>query len=773
MSNAKPQSELQPADDLIAELARLMAEDAGTDQVTTAPAAAPVETSPPTPAIAPMRSIRLPSAELTPTPVATPHGDLDFGVRQGGPAARADLADFDFGFSQPEPTPTPEPTPVEFHAAPATVPVAVAPGPIQQPAVISGPSAPEHDVIAELIAAEFAAQAADADAEQSAAAPAAAAPAPTPIPPVDFSRRAPAAAATARVQLANANPRSPEGTNAPVIRPVNFQARTAPTPVATAPQPAAAAPQPVVAAPRPTPTLVATPRADEVAPERQVRPAEFDRFNTAPVFGLGSSRATPVAADMQRRTEPQFDNSPAEAIAQLAARDPIDEIESLIGEAVRVDMAPKPVRPAPGPVVAPMAATTGRRSLGRKAVAPKSTSADDAILAAAGASGIEVDRVDSDDDQRTRDTYEDERPRRSIRSIVGPAIALFMLVVAGLGLYWVLGSNSGTGGAAAPVLTGDATPVKEAAPVAVADAADQRSAVFDELDGVTVAEGGETLVSRDQSDNVEVAAITPPEAEEATLTQRKVRTVTVRPDGTIISGDDAVAGTEALPVDRPLVPEIAGSSAAADATNLLASVASALANEQGGPASLAAPGAAGGEANAAAAAAFADPATQAPLDPSIPYPHPRPDWYGDGNASLAPPAASPVTAIVDTPPVTLASLAAEVPAATEPVSVPLVDLVAEVPADEIAVATPAPAGTTAAAWVQVASQTSQAEAQASLSVLQQRYGNVFGNAQLEIQRADLGAKGVYYRVRLPANSTVEATQICAQIKGAGGDCAVF
>src|SRR5690606_25597145 len=45
---------------------------------------------------------------------------------------------------------------------------------------------------------------------------------------------------------------------------------------------------------------------------------------------------------------------------------------------------------------------------------------------------------------------------------------------------------------------------------------------------------------------------------ETGLANRKVRTVTVRPDGTIVSGDDAVAGTEALPVDRPNVPEIPG-----------------------------------------------------------------------------------------------------------------------------------------------------------------------------------------------------------------------
>ena len=43
---------------------------------------------------------------------------------------------------------------------------------------------------------------------------------------------------------------------------------------------------------------------------------------------------------------------------------------------------------------------------------------------------------------------------------------------------------------------------------------------------------------------------------ESGLANRKVRTVTVRPDGTIVSGDDAVAGGEALPVERPNVPAV-------------------------------------------------------------------------------------------------------------------------------------------------------------------------------------------------------------------------
>jgi len=42
--------------------------------------------------------------------------------------------------------------------------------------------------------------------------------------------------------------------------------------------------------------------------------------------------------------------------------------------------------------------------------------------------------------------------------------------------------------------------------------------------------------------------------------------------------------------------------------------------------------------------------------------------------------------------------------------------------------------------------------------------------KLVIQKAQVANKGVRFRVRLPADSLQEATQICASIKAGGGDC---
>jgi hypothetical protein len=90
--------------------------------------------------------------------------------------------------------------------------------------------------------------------------------------------------------------------------------------------------------------------------------------------------------------------------------------------------------------------------------------------------------------------------------------------------------------------------------------------------------------------------------------------------------------------------------------------------------------------------------------------------------------------------------------------------------------TPAPApaavssGGNAAAYVQLSSQPSQADAQAAIKSATAKYGSLFGGNSLTIQQVDLGQKGVKWRVRLPAASLNEAASICSQIKAQGGDC---
>lgn len=74
--------------------------------------------------------------------------------------------------------------------------------------------------------------------------------------------------------------------------------------------------------------------------------------------------------------------------------------------------------------------------------------------------------------------------------------------------------------------------------------------------------------------------------------------------------------------------------------------------------------------------------------------------------------------------------------------------------------------------VQVTSQRSEADAQSSFQALQAKYPNVLGNRQAMIRRADLGDKGTYYRAQVPFGSQSEASEFCASLKAAGGQCVV-
>ena len=75
--------------------------------------------------------------------------------------------------------------------------------------------------------------------------------------------------------------------------------------------------------------------------------------------------------------------------------------------------------------------------------------------------------------------------------------------------------------------------------------------------------------------------------------------------------------------------------------------------------------------------------------------------------------------------------------------------------------------------VQVSSQRSQADAQASYRGLQKKYPQL-KSRQATIRRADLGSKGVYYRAMVgPFGSAGEAGQFCNSLKQAGGQCIIL
>ncbi|HHY48602.1 MAG TPA: hypothetical protein GYA10_02500 [Alphaproteobacteria bacterium] len=536
--------------------------------------------------------------------------------------------------------------------------------------------------------------------------------------------------------------------------------------------------------PRPAAQPTARPAAASASPIRPVsvtpRTVEGDRFTIAPILGGQKPAAAPPLA----RSEP-----PA-PLGKEAALDPIEEIENLIGEAVRVElevadkppaaMAPEPAAKPAAPVVPPLGSAFGPRRANMREKEPPIESAEAAILAAAAASGAEVDRVEAPADERPYKRMKVKPPRTSFissgaRQYVGIAVAGTLLLAAGFGLYWVLGMGGRDDPATAPVLTADAGPVKVEPTVADTNTAEPSgSVVFDEINGNTAIDDGETLVSRDETAGAsptEVArAVTPAveETGETGLANRKVRTVTVRPDGTIVSGDEAVAGTEALPVARPNVPDLPGEDL--EPSDLL----TAAVAETRGPAATA-----GDAAPTGSPAATTDPISALVSETgdasATPLPEPEPLDVAAVEPSDATPAVFDAGLVAPIPmprPAdrarmvggTAAVREANTDGALAPAQLPLVDLTDETPATTSAISS------RGGAYVQLSSQKTEADAQASLRATQNRMSGVLNGASLEIRRVDLGAKGVWYRVVLPRESFQDATQTCAAIKSNGWDC---
>ncbi|SEE77389.1 Sporulation related domain-containing protein [Rhizobiales bacterium GAS188] len=70
--------------------------------------------------------------------------------------------------------------------------------------------------------------------------------------------------------------------------------------------------------------------------------------------------------------------------------------------------------------------------------------------------------------------------------------------------------------------------------------------------------------------------------------------------------------------------------------------------------------------------------------------------------------------------------------------------------------------------IQLASSPSESDARATLSRLQRQFPSALGGGA--VHRADLGSKGVFYRVRVGPLSRDAADKICTQLKAGGAEC---
>jgi hypothetical protein len=212
------------------------------------------------------------------------------------------------------------------------------------------------------------------------------------------------------------------------------------------------------------------------------------------------------------------------------------------------------------------------------------------------------------------------------------------------------------------------------------------------------------------TDNTEVAAVTP----------RRVRTMVVRPDGTLVPRENpapvaaaepqvaAEAMMDTVPADTSATPKAAAASPAGTRT------------------------------------ANANPATPAPTSA-----------LKSANVPAAAGSGTPATVPV---------------APSRPADQP-VNVVGEVKPEQVAaISTNAPA---AGAWsMQIASQPSEDAAKSTFQDLARRYASVLGGRDATIVKAEIAGKGTFWRVRVPAGSRSEAISLCESYKAAGGSCFV-
>ncbi|MEO8667993.1 MAG: SPOR domain-containing protein [Bauldia sp.] len=393
------------------------------------------------------------------------------------------------------------------------------------------------------------------------------------------------------------------------------------------------------------------------------------------------------------------------------------------------------------------------------------------------------------------------QPRRSGRGVLMIA-ALFAVVVVGGAAAILLRSGNGTSSPPA-VIAADASPTKvvpeTGQPV---DDQSQAKLIYDRVDpGEEAADSqlaaqendpiSDVAAESDESSNPISRVILPggpgidstaeSSAPEETATAatteddgsgikpigpKKVRTVVVRPDGTIVSSEAAAADGS---VDATTAAAANGGDAAAGSEPPTSpSEGAAAATPPPAPAStsdtaeLEAAAEQGGD-----IAAREGNGDQIALREST---EPLPLSGSDSAPEPAPPAAEEVAA--PEPPAkpvrkpTIKPPTADATSDSGPIDITPTTKTRPRPAEQ-QTASLVPAG---AMLVQVSSQRSEDAAQSTFRDLQKRFPQILGRYDANIQRADLGARGVYYRVRVGPFGGADAQKLCEALKGAGGDC---
>ncbi|WP_417683943.1 SPOR domain-containing protein [Roseibium sp.] len=355
------------------------------------------------------------------------------------------------------------------------------------------------------------------------------------------------------------------------------------------------------------------------------------------------------------------------------------------------------------------------------------------------------------------------------------AAAVLAVAIAGGGVFLFTDGNSiSIPDGPPPLIAGLEGPLK-VYPESSPEQPDQSSSklIYDRV-GNTSDTSRERLVLPERTAPAEL----PPAPEGATGTDplvpgapKKVRTLVVRPDGTIVPESDQPASSPAEPrqvTTRPVAP-----------TNETAPAVTPQASSPTAPIALtpepAAPAVAAPEVTPPAdeTPAVSEPVLQTPAivaesETALPeqpanVPSVLPKKKPDGSVRTA---AAPRAVTTGGPldlsnpaPATQAAPVAAAPVAATPVAA------APVPSTSGTI----PAGTYV---VQVTSQRSADAARDAYSGLQRRFPQVLGGRDAVIVAAEIPDRGTFYRARIPMTSREDAISLCEGLQAAGGDCFV-
>ncbi|WP_159951354.1 SPOR domain-containing protein [Rhizobium sp. 18065] len=281
-------------------------------------------------------------------------------------------------------------------------------------------------------------------------------------------------------------------------------------------------------------------------------------------------------------------------------------------------------------------------------------------------------------------------------------------------------------------------------------------------DGVIATPVGDTEDPRLLPDGQPQEAATAAAEDPGTITPRKVRTMIVRPDGTLVAQDVPEVATQTQTAaasqagQQTATPVLAAPSlASTNTTDVVKPIETSVVPPVATPAASA-------PVETAAVAPVEAPAAEmtGTPDPKAPIPTSRPAQQpvnvvstvtDQGNVRPTPtPAPAPAATQAPTAPTETAAVAPATPAATAP-------------------AASAASGSYA---IQIASLPSEADAQKSYRNLSGKFASVLGGQPFEIRKADIPGKGTFYRVRVGAGSKAEAVALCEKYRAAGGSCLV-